>query len=126
MRTIDGSRIAAAEVLLASPRIKDLIHKGQVQDMKEAMEKGATIGMQTFDMHMFQLYYEGKISLEEALRNADSANNLRLRIKLAEDGSLETKTSAFSNGNGKKDESEEDSPERTSSIEDDFHLSLDS
>ncbi|MCA9046518.1 MAG: hypothetical protein KDA69_19480, partial [Planctomycetaceae bacterium] len=78
------------------------------------------------DMHMFQLYYEGKISLEEALRNADSANNLRLRIKLAEDGSLETKTSAFSNGNGKKDESEEDSPERTSSIEDDFHLSLDS
>ena len=86
VRTVDKQRIAAIEILLGSPRIKDLIHKGQIAELKEAMEKGSTIGMQTFDMHLFDLYRSGKITIEEALKNADSANNLRLRIKLAGEG----------------------------------------
>lgn len=86
VRTVDNSRIAAIEVLLGSPRVKDLIHKGQIDELKEAMEKGATIGMQTFDMHLFELYTQGRISLDEALKNADSVNNLRLKIKLRDDG----------------------------------------
>jgi twitching motility protein PilU len=54
--------------------------------MKEAMEKSTNLGMQTFDQALFDLYRENRISLEEALRNADSANNLRLRVKLSEEG----------------------------------------
>lgn len=84
--THDGKRIPAVEVLLDSPRVKDLIHKGQVTDLKEAMEKGSNLGMQTFDQALFQLYQTGEITLEEALLNADSPNNLRLKIKLASDG----------------------------------------
>lgn len=84
--TVDGGRVAAFEILLDSPRVKDLIHKGQTADLKEAMEKGAPVGMATFDHSLFELYRGGRISLEEALHNADSANNLRLRIKLFEDG----------------------------------------
>lgn len=95
VRTGDGTRIAAVEVLLGSPRVKDLIHKAEIAQLKEAMEKSTTIGMQTFDQHLFQLYRDGKISLEEALKNADSANNLRLRIKLAEEDSLDQKASPF-------------------------------
>ena len=89
VKTTDGNRAAAVEILLGSPRIKDLIHKGEIAEIKEAMEKGATIGMQTFDMALFELYQNERISLEEALKNADSANNLRLRIKLAEGESEE-------------------------------------
>ena len=102
VRTMSGERIAAVEVLLGSPRVRDLIHKGEIAEIKEAMEKSTTIGMQTFDHHLFGLYSEGKITLEEALKNADSANNLRLRIKLAEDPNMdEGKPNAFSaNGNG--------------------------
>ncbi len=85
VRTTDNSRIAAIEVLLGSPRVSDLIHKGQIDEIKEAMEKGATTGMQTFDMHLFELFQQGRISEEEALKNADSSNNLRLKIKLAQD-----------------------------------------
>lgn len=84
-----GKRVAAVEILLGSPRVQDLILKGEIGEIKEAMEKGAVVGMQTFDMHLFDLYTEGLISLEAALKNADSANNLRLRVKLAEDGSDE-------------------------------------
>ena len=106
VKTASSERIAAVEVLLGSPRVKDLIHKGEIAEIKEAMEKSTTIGMQTFDHHLFELYHEGKISLDEALKNADSANNLRLRIKLAEDPSLaeEGRQTAFSNGkeNGAK------------------------
>ncbi|HMO18438.1 MAG TPA: PilT/PilU family type 4a pilus ATPase [Oligoflexia bacterium] len=87
VRTVDNSRIAAIEILLGSPRVADLIHKGQIDEIKEAMEKGSSIGMQTFDMHLFELYREGKITEEEALKNADSANNLRLKIKLSEESS---------------------------------------
>lgn len=96
VRSVDGGRIAAVEVMLASPRVKDLVHKAKVDELKEAMEKGTTIGMQTFDQHLFSLYRDGKITLDEALKNADSANNLRLRVKLAEEEGLERKTNAFS------------------------------
>jgi twitching motility protein PilU len=95
VRTLDGNRIAAIEVLLASPRIKDLIHKGEIAELKEAMEKGNVVGMQTFDQHLYALYHDGKITLEEALRNADSANNLRLRIKLSENTLIEDSKDAF-------------------------------
>lgn len=95
IKTVSGERVAAVEVLLGSPRVRDLIHKGEIAEIKEAMEKSSTIGMQTFDQHIYQLYTEGKISLDEALRNADSATNLRLRIKLAEDPNLEDKSNAF-------------------------------
>ena len=82
--TIDGKRAAAIEILLGTPRAADLIAKGDVGSLKELMEKSAEQGMQTFDMALYKLYKKGKISLEEALKNADSKNNLRLRISLEE------------------------------------------
>lgn len=82
--SVDGKRTVAVEVLLGSPLICELILKGQVGQIKEVMEKSENLGMQTFDGALFRLYKEGKISLEEALRNADSQNNLRLRITLSE------------------------------------------
>lgn len=85
VKTLDGGRVAAVEILLDSPRVKDLIHKAQISELKEAMEKSTNAGMQTFDQALYDLYKEGRIPLEEALKNADSANNLRLRVKLAED-----------------------------------------
>ena len=75
-------RIAAMEVMLQSPLISDLIFKGEVLRIKEIMAKSTRIGMQTFDQDLYQLYENGKISYEEAIRNADSKNELRLRIKL--------------------------------------------
>jgi len=74
--------VVAVEILLDTPRIKDLIKKGEVDTLKEAMEQGIQEGCQTFDQALLVLYKEGKIGLEEALANADSANNLRLKIKL--------------------------------------------
>jgi twitching motility protein PilU len=94
VKTVEGNRVAAVEVLLGSPRVKDLIHKGEIAELKEAMEKSTTVGMQTFDQHLFELYKANTISLDEALRNADSANNLRLRIKLAEGNNQEDETTA--------------------------------
>ncbi|MBX7143488.1 MAG: PilT/PilU family type 4a pilus ATPase [Oligoflexia bacterium] len=94
VKTVDGGRIAAVEVLLDSPRVKDLIHKAQVAELKEAMEKSTNLGMQTFDQALFDHYKAGKITLDEALRNADSANNLRLRVKLSEEGFDERRRSA--------------------------------
>jgi len=99
VKTIEGGRAAAVEILLDSPRVKDLIHKAQVSELKEAMEKSSNFGMQTFDQALFELYRTGKITLDEALKNADSANNLRLRIKLIEEGGAEEKRpGAKSNG----------------------------
>ncbi len=80
---VDGKRVAALEILMDTPRVKDLIKKGEVDSLKEAMEQGVQEGCQTFDHVLFQFYKEGKISLDQALANADSANNLRLKIKLA-------------------------------------------
>jgi len=82
--TLDGKRTAAIEILLGTPMISDLILKGEIGLIKEIMEKSENVGMQTFDGALYKLYKQGKISLEEALRNADSQNNLRLRISLDE------------------------------------------
>jgi len=75
-------RIAAMEILLNTPLIQDLIFKGEVGQIKEIMAKSTRLGMQTFDQALFTLYEEGTITYEEAMRNADSKNELRLRIKL--------------------------------------------
>ncbi len=75
-------RVAAVEVMLNSPLIADLIFKGDVHEIKEIMKRSKELGMQTFDMHLFEMYDNGVISYEDALRNADSVNDLRLSIKL--------------------------------------------
>jgi len=77
-----NGRVAAVEILLNSPLIADLIFKGHVHEIKEIMAKSRELGMQTFDQALFDLYEAGMISYEDALRNADSLNDLRLQIKL--------------------------------------------
>ena len=84
--TVDGKRCAAIEILLNSGRVADLINQGAVMEIKEVMQKSEGMGMRTFDSALFYLYKEGKISLEEALKNADAENNLRLRIDLEDKG----------------------------------------
>jgi twitching motility protein PilU len=84
--TLDGKRCAAVEVLLGSPMIADLVLKGDIDGIKEVMEKSGNIGMKTFDGALFDLYKEGLVSEEDALRNADSVNNVRLKIKFAKEG----------------------------------------
>lgn len=77
-----SGRIAAIEIMLNTPMISDLIFKGDVHEIKEIMKKSSEQGMQTFDMALFALYESGMVSYEDALRNADSMNELRLQIKL--------------------------------------------
>jgi len=83
IKTLDGGRIAAIEILINTPLISDLIAKGDVSAIKPIMAKSRGLGMQTFDQELVTLYIDGKISLEEALKNADSTNEVRLKIKLA-------------------------------------------
>ena len=83
--TLDGKRCAAIEVLLGTPMIADLILRGEIDGIKEVMQKSENIGMKTFDTALFELFQEGLISEEEALRNADSPNNVRLKIKFAKE-----------------------------------------
>ena len=80
--SVEGGRVAAIEILLDTPRIKDLIKQGEISSLKEAMEQGVNEGCQSFDQALFALYKENKITLQQALMNSDSANNLRLKIKL--------------------------------------------
>ncbi len=75
-------RVPAVEIMLNSPLISDLIFKGDVPEIKEIMKRSRELGMQTFDQSLFQLYEDGLITYEDALRNADSVNDLRLQIKL--------------------------------------------
>ena len=82
--TVDGRRAAAIEILINSPLIADFIKKGEVSAIKEVMEKSGHIGMQTFDNALLKLWREKRISTEEALKNADSKNNLRLKMTLGE------------------------------------------
>ncbi len=83
LKTVDGEgRAAAIEILLNSPLISDLILKGEVHEIKTIMKKSNELGMKTFDQALFDLYEADKIKYEDALRNADSMNELRLRIKL--------------------------------------------
>src|ERR1700735_4496504 len=81
-RESGGGRIAATEIMLNSPLIQDLIWKGEVAKIKEVMGRSTRLGMRTFDQSLYDLYETGFISYEDALRNADSKNELRLRIKL--------------------------------------------
>jgi len=83
--TVDGKRCAAIEVLLGTPMIADLILRGDIDGIKEVMQKSENIGMKTFDTALLELYQEGLITEEEALRNADSPNNVRLKIKFAKE-----------------------------------------
>ena len=115
--TVDGKRTAAIEILLGTKLVQDLIHKGEIHAIKEAMEKSENIGMQTFDSHLMRLFKEGTITLEEALQNSDSPNNLKLKINLSEGRGSATEGKDQSNAAGslelqaiQKDE-EEDSAE---------------
>ncbi len=84
--TVDGKRCAAVEVLLGTRTIEELIIKGEFESIKEIMAKSEALGMQTFDAALYKLYKEGRISMDEAIRNADSQNDVRLRIKLDQSG----------------------------------------
>jgi len=81
-REAGTGRIAAMEVMLNSPLIQDLIFRGEVAKIKEVMARSTRVGMKTFDQALFDLFEQGQISYEDALRNADSKNELRLRVKL--------------------------------------------
>ncbi len=82
VKTVDGGRTAAIEILINSPLIQELISKGDVAGIKPIMAKSAPLGMKTFDQALFDLQQEDRITFDEAIGNADSANELRLRIKL--------------------------------------------
>lgn len=109
--TVDGKRCAAVEILLGTKTIEEIVLRGEFERIKEIMEKSENLGMQTFDGALFKLYREGRISLDEALKNADSENNLRLRIKLADNSKEpepETDKGGFSLSLESIDEPEDD------------------
>ena len=85
----DGKRMPASEILINTPMIRDLIRRGEVHEVKDAMAKSLQEGMHTFDQSLFRMYKDGKIDLEEALRKADSRDGLALKIRLAEGASGE-------------------------------------
>jgi len=82
----DGRRLPATEVLLNTPFIRDMIRRGQIHEVKEAMDRSLQEGMQTFDQSLYRLYKEGRIELDEALAKADSRDGLALKIRLSEGG----------------------------------------
>jgi twitching motility protein PilU len=82
VRREGGGRVAAMEIMINSPLVADMIFKGEVAGIKEIMSRSTEQGMVTFDQFLFQLFEQGTIGYEEAIRNADSQNELRLRIKL--------------------------------------------
>ena len=89
--TPDGkARRVAMEVLLGTPLVQDYIRDGEIHKLKEVMKESTNLGMRTFDQSLFELYQSGEISYEDALRHADSANEVRLRIKLAQGGDAHT------------------------------------
>jgi twitching motility protein PilU len=89
VRTLDGQRRAAIEVMLGTPTIADLIRRHDLNELKNIIEKSADVQMQTFDQALYQLFVEGAVDEVEAVRHADSANNLRLRLKLYSELSTE-------------------------------------
>lgn len=107
--TIEGGRTAAIEILIGSPRVKDLIKDGKVHEIKEAMENSETYGMQTFDLALLSLFQQGKITEEEALKNADSPNNLRLKMK---ENAVFSSNSDFQLMEEPEDDDDEDDPEK--------------
>jgi twitching motility protein PilU len=89
--TPDGkARRVAMEVLIGTPLVQDYIRDGEIHKLKEVMKESTNLGMRTFDQSLFELYQSGEISYEDALRHADSANEVRLRIKLAQGGDAHT------------------------------------
>ncbi|WP_282344041.1 PilT/PilU family type 4a pilus ATPase [Pseudomonas sp. PS02288] len=86
VKTREGKRRAAVEVLLGTATVSDMIKRSDFSSIKEIMEKSRTLGMQTFDQALFDLVVEGAIDEDEAVKNADSANNLRLKLKLQVEG----------------------------------------
>ena len=89
--TPDGKgRKAAMEILLGTPLVQDYIRDGEIHKLKEVMKESVQLGMKTFDQSLFELYQAGEISYEDALRFADSSNEVRLRIKLAQGGDART------------------------------------
>lgn len=104
-------RVPAVEILLNTPLMADLIFKGNVHEMKELMSKSNEYGMQTYDQALFNLYEDGFITYEDALRNADSINDLRLRIKLQ--GKDASKTNLMSEVDGlQMEQDDKDNPHR--------------
>jgi len=101
--TVTDTRCAAFEVLLVTPIISDLILRGESEGIREIMEKSESIGMRTFDAALFELYREGIIDEEEALRNADSESDVALRIKLAREGEKASPAASAYTGLGQKD-----------------------
>ena len=92
VKTTDGKRTAAVEILLGTPLIQELVRRGDIHEIKDVMERSENLGMQTFDSALYKLYRQGTISLQEALRNSDSPNNLRLKISLSDDQAAEQLT----------------------------------
>lgn len=110
---IGGGRVAAVEILINTPLVQELIFKGDVAGLKGAMKKSRELGMQTFDMALFDLYEAGRISYEDALRSADSMNELRLAIKLEGHEAKARDPFAETDGLkilGEEDEKEEETP----------------
>ncbi|MDX8381688.1 MAG: PilT/PilU family type 4a pilus ATPase [Ghiorsea sp.] len=95
VKTVENKRVAAIEVLINTPRIMDLILKGDISAMKEAMEAGEEYGMKTFDQALFEMWQSGLIPAVEALRNSDSTNNMRLKMKMASLDGSNTDTPSF-------------------------------
>jgi twitching motility protein PilU len=89
--TPDGkARRVCVEILLGTPLVQDYIRQGEVHKIKEVMRDSNNLGMRTFDQSLVELYHAGEISYEDALRHADSSNEVRLRIKLAQGGDAHT------------------------------------
>ncbi len=108
---IDGvGRIPAVEIMLNTPLMSDLIFKGEVHEMKSLMRKSNEQGMITFDQALFNLYEERQITFEDALRNADSVNDLRLRIKLESDTARKSGLVEDHRDDFELEEADEDSP----------------
>ena len=106
--TTDGKRCAAIEIMLGTPMIAELILKGEFEGIKPIMEKSQNIGMKTFDSALFDLHQEGMITEEEALKNADSPNNVRLKIKFAGEGGMQDDGSAGLSLESLNEDEEED------------------
>jgi twitching motility protein PilU len=110
VRSLDGKRKAAIEILLNTPTIAELLSKGQSAAIKPVMDKSRELGMQTFDQALFDLYDGGSISYEEAIRNADSTNELRLMIKLKSKKGEPSTASGFSLSIEEEAKPEEEKP----------------
>ncbi len=111
IRSLDNKRKAAIEILLNTPTVAELLAKGQSAAIKPIMDKSRELGMQTFDQALFDLYDQGHIAYEEAIRNADSANELRLAIKLKSKKGEPSTASGFSLSMEAKEEPPEEGAE---------------